>query len=192
LLLSLGGMGSGALRERLASPEHGAVLDESIGHFAASIRHRPMSAVQMARVLADYFDVPVRAEQFVGSWYAVPQEQQTLIGKTNSVLGGGALAGARVWQRDLRMRIVTGPLTRSQFNAHLPGGLAARALTSMLTMFTGVSLEYEVQLVLRAQDVGGVTLCREESGLRLGWDTFLGGGNASEDRGDVCYQIHAV
>ena len=91
----------------------------------------------------------------------------------NAMLGAGAMAGARVWQRDLRLRIVIGPLKRARFDAFLPGGEAARALASMLSMMTGVSLEYEVQLVLCAKEVEGASLADDRSGGRLGWDTFL-------------------
>jgi type VI secretion system protein ImpH len=101
------------------------------------------------------------------------------------------MSGSRVWQRDLRMRLVIGPLDRESFDAFLPGGKAARALKSMLTMFTGVTIEYEVQLVLRAEDVKGATLS-EGGGGRLGWDSFLITSAQSQDRKDVRYEIHAV
>jgi len=68
------------------------------------------------------------------------------------MLGASTIAGARVWQRDLRLRLVVGPLDRAGFNDFLPGGLAARALPSMLAMFTGLSLEYGTELVLLAAD----------------------------------------
>ena len=62
----------------------------------------------------------------------------------------------------------------------------------MLTMFTGMSLEYEVQLVLRAADVEGVTLSDERAGGRLGWDSFLITGDERRDRADVRYEIHTL
>jgi type VI secretion system protein ImpH len=192
LLLSLAGFGNASLRERLASHEDGVVLDESIGYFAASIRHRPASAVQVARVLSEYFGRPVKAEQFVGCWYDVPPAQQSLLGAPNAVLGVGAMAGERVWQRDLRLRLSIGPLDHASFNAFLPGGLAARALKSMLTMFTGVTLEYEVELVLRAADVKGVDLAPDGNPGRLGWDAYLVTGGQTQDRNDVRYEINAI
>ena len=192
LLLSLAGLANESLRRRLAGDAGGEVLDESMGYFAASMRHRPASAVQIARVLSDYFGETVATEQFVGCWYDVPSTQQTRIGTANATLGAGAMAGARVWQRDLRMRVVIGPLRRERFEAFLPGGKAARALKSMLTMFTGVALEYEVQLVLRAADVQGAALEEQRSGGRLGWDTFLLTGGEARDRADVRYDIHAL
>ena len=192
LLLSLAGLGNESLRKRLTDAEGGGVLDESMGFFAAAMRHRPASAVQIARVLSEYFAAPVKAEQFIGCWYDVPLSQQTMLGGLNASLGAGAMAGARVWQRDLRLRLVIGPVGRASFEAFLPGGLAARALKSMLTMFTGVTLEYEVQIILRGADVQGATLSVPRSSGRLGWDTFLLTGDPGEDRGDVRYDIHAL
>ena len=188
LLLSLAGRGNGTLRGRLAGSEDGAVLDESIAYFAGSMRHRPASSVQLARVLSEYFGQRINAEQFVGCWYAVPPEQQTILGSDKAVLGSSAIAGARVWQRDLRLRLVVGPLDRTGFNDFLPGGVAARALRSMLAMFTGLSLEYEVELVLLAADVRNVRLEGIEG--RLGWDAYLVEGLQTEDRRDVRYELN--
>jgi type VI secretion system protein ImpH len=190
LLLSLAGLGSASLRRRLAGDDDGGVLDESIGYFAASLRHRPASAVQMARVLSEYFGQPIRAEQFVGSWYEVPLDQQTVLGCPTAVLGSSAMAGGRVWQRDLRLRLVAGPLDHAGFVAFLPGGRAARALKSLVTMLTGMTLEYEVALVLRAADVRSVTMAPDQTLGRLGWDAYLVDGPQLLDRSDVRYDIH--
>ena len=189
LLLSLAGLGSGALRRRLADDMGGAVLDESIGYFASAMRHRPASASHIARVLSEYFGQPVEAEQFVGRWYDVPTSQQSMLAGANATLGAGAMVGERVWQRDLRLRLIVGPLDRAGYSAFLPGGLAARALASMVGMFTGVSLEYEVELVLLAAHVHGVALADSDEGCRLGWDTYLVAGPQTSDRRDVRYEI---
>ncbi|MES2017635.1 MAG: type VI secretion system baseplate subunit TssG [Pseudomonadota bacterium] len=192
LLMSLAGLGHESLRKRLADDDGGAVLDESVGYFACAMRHRPASAGQIGRVLTEYFGQPVKVIQFIGCWYDVPPAQQTMLGGANAVLGAGAMSGARVWQRDLRMRLEIGPLASSSFDAFLPGGKAARALKSMLTMFTGVALEYEVQLILAAAGVVSASLAEHRSGGRLGWDTFLVSAPQTEDRKDVRYEIHAL
>jgi type VI secretion system protein ImpH len=183
LLLALAGVGNAALRERQRG-----VLDQSLGHFAAAVRQRPASSVQIGRVLSAYFDAPVRLEQFVGHWYGVPLAQQSRLGLQHCVLGAGAMAGERVWQRDLRMRLVVGPLEHEPFLSFLPGGTRARALREWLAMFSGVTLEYEVQLVLLGRDVRGVTL-GAAIGARLGWDSFLAPHADGADRSDVCYEL---
>lgn len=189
LLLSLGGLGQGALRRRLAGDGHG-VRDESLAYFAAMVRQKPASATQVARVLSEYFGQPVAIEQFIGCWYDVPAAQQTALGGANAVLGASALAGARVWQRDLRLRLVIGPLDHASYVSFLPGGAAAGALRQLLAMFTGVTLEYEVQLVLRRDDVRGA--CLDGGGARLGWDSFLPHAGAPRDRADVRYELHTI
>lgn len=52
-------------------------------------------------------------------------------------------SGARV---KARARVRVGPLDRAGLEAFLPGGLAARTLRSLVTMLTGSTFEYEVQL----------------------------------------------
>jgi type VI secretion system protein ImpH len=188
LLLSLGGLGNASLRARLEDEGRGMVRDESLGYFAAALRHRPVSTAQLGSLLSEYFGRTVAVEQFIGAWYPVPQAQQTTLGRPDAVLGVGAMAGARVWQRDLRMRLVVGPLDHAGFTAFLPGGLAARALRSLLSMFTGVTLEYEVEVVLRASDVHNVAL-GDDSNARLGWDAFLVAGPPVQDRRDVRYLL---
>ena len=191
LLLSFAGLGHPSLRHRLADGGVG-VLDESVGHFAAAIRHRPASAVVIAAVLSEYFGQSVTVTQFVGRWYDVPNSQQSCLGSTNVALGTTALVGARVWQRDLCMRLTVGPLDSIAYESFLPNGLAARALAQMLTMFTGLCLEYEVRLVLRAADVRGCILDSGRTAGRLGWDCFLITDVESNDRCDVCYDIHTI
>lgn len=191
LLLALGGLGQRALRRRLTSPEAGAVLDESLGYIAASLRQRPASAVQAARVLSAYFGQPIHAEQFIGFWYEVPPAQQTLLGHGTATLGASAMAGTRVWQRDLRLRLVIGPLDRAGFDAFLPGGLAARALQSLVGLLIGVTLDYEVELVLRADAVRSTRLDASPT-ARLGWDSYLVTAPQVDDRRDIHYELQVM
>jgi type VI secretion system protein ImpH len=188
LLLGLAGLGNPALRRRFDDPAHGHVQDASLGHMAAALRQRPVSTVQLARSLSDYFGQPVRAEQFVGSWYEVPAAQQTTLGGEHAVLGAGALVGGRVWQRDLRLRLVVGPLDDAGFDTFLPQGPAARALESLVGLFTGVAFEYEVELVLEAAAVRPTRLA-DDAVNRLGWDAYLVAGPQTEDRRDVRYML---
>ena len=190
LLLALAGLGHNALRRRLSHDRDGALLDETIGYFAASIRQRPPSAVQMGRVLSEYFGHPVRIEQFVGAWYDVPATQQTVLGHPTAVLGTSAMVGDRVWQRDLRLRVVAGPLDHAGFTSLLPGGLAARALNSMLGLLAGVTLEYEVELILRSDAVRSTVLGPAPG--RLGWDAYLVTGPQEQARRDVRYGLQPI
>jgi type VI secretion system protein ImpH len=171
--------------------EHDELADESVAYFAGTFQQRTRSAVQMQRVLQLHFGVPVQIEQFVGRWHELPADAQTSLGLGGGVLGESALVGARVWQRDLRMRIAIGPLTREQFAAFLPHGKSAAALRQLLSLMSGVTLEYEVQLLLAAEAAPALTLGAGEAPARLGWDSWLLTQPPNTALNDARYDIHA-
>lgn len=191
LLMALGGLGSASLRDRL-SQKNTAIADESLAFYAGALQHRPMSAVYLQSLLSDYFQVDVQVKQFVGRWYALPKEHSSCLGLANAQLGVSALAGQRVWQRDLRIGLKIGPLNKKDFARFLPREVAARALEQMLKMLVGLTLEFEVQLILRADDVGSCDLSDHRSSGRLGWDTFLTTAKQTRNRSDARYTLNAL
>jgi len=191
MVLAVAGLGQLGLRDRLR-PRDGGVSDDALAYYAGALQQRPVSAAMLRQVLSSYFDVPVRVEQFVGRWFALPLDNQTRLGMVGAApLGAGAVMGERIWQRDLRLRLTIGPMSQARFRRFLPGGPAALALKELLTLMSGVTLEYEVRLALRADDVQATQLGGPGS-TRLGWDSFLSTRPAANDRLDAGYQIHAV
>jgi type VI secretion system protein ImpH len=193
MVLALAGAGQGALQDRL-KPEAGGVNDESLAFFAGALQQRALSATQVKQLLVRYLGVPVAIEQFRGRWYALPAQARTSLGMANGVLGRSALSGERVWQRDLRVRVVLGPLDHRLFRRFLPGAPGATALRELLTLLSGVSLEYEINLVLQAEAVQSSSLSSDRPPLagRLGWDTYLQTRPSPLDRCDVRYDIQAA
>lgn len=189
-VLSLAGMGQKSLRNRLG-PEQGGVSDEMIAFLSGLFQQRSVSATALQQVLSLYFRVPVKVTQFVGRWFKLPAEHQTRLGLGNAQLGSTALSGERVWQRDLRVGLTIGPLSLERYRRFLPGGSAALALKQLVTQLTGVSLEYEVRLQLKAAEVQPVRLGGER-GPRLGWETYLVSGPVANDRSDAGYDLHAA
>lgn len=190
LLLSLTGLGFDSLRERL-NRGPGTINDESIAYFAGLLRQRPVSAESLSRVLGGYFQETVVVEQFVGRWYVVPDEQRSVIGSRHAVLGRNALVGERVWQRNLRIRILVGPLSHARYMAFLPRGEVSAALEKILTLATGGQFEYEIRPILRAADVRPLVLGGGQGG-RLGYDTFLLTRPETRDRSDTRYLTHSL
>lgn len=194
LALSLAGLGEPALRRRLRAGQ-GGLSDDTLAFYSGLLQRRTVSASHLQRVLASYFGVPVRVTQFVGRWYALDDTCQASLGASAAHLGRDTLLGPRTWQRDLRVRIGIGPMARAQHRRFLPGGPAALALRELLTLVSGLSLEYEVVLVLRAADVGGITLAGspegDADGPRLGWDSHLTSHPSLQDRGEPAYHLHA-
>ena len=206
LVLAVVGIGHPGLRDRL-HPRDGSVADDALAYFAGALHRRPVSAQVMQQVLAHYFRVPVQLTQFVGRWFTLPQRNQSVLGFGNTALGSSAVLGERVWQRDLRMRVTLGPLTGERFRRFLPGGAGAVALRDMLQMLAGPTLEYEVRLELKAEDVQGITLWKDSvvtdtvnalgvpvvaRSAHLGWDSFLLTQPQTGARADAGYDLLAL
>ena len=191
LLLALTGISGRTMRYRLRAAR-GGVFDESIAYYAGAISQRPASAHLVARVLADYFSVPVRMEQFVGRWYPIPHTQRTSLGLANGTLDRDAFVGETIWQRQLRIVLHVGPLDRHSFEKFLPEGSAAMALGEFITLMLGPTFEYEVRLTLRKEDVLNVELGSQSRHGRLGWDAWLQTRPATADRQDAVFEIQAA
>jgi len=193
MVLALAGVGQHSLNDRLR-PDEGGVNDESLAFFAGALQQRVLSAGQLQQLLSRYLRVAVRIEQFCGRWYTLSPSARSSLGVGNGVLGRNALSGERVWQRDLRVRVVLGPLTHRLFQRFLPGAPGATALREMLTMVSGVDLEYEINLTLRADEAQSSALDSKRSPFagRLGWDTYVQTRAQHADRCDVRYDIHAA
>lgn len=190
LALALAGLGQKPLQQRLA-PRQGGVADETLAHFAGHLQRRVPSAASLRQMLVDYFQVPVQVTTFVGRWFTLPAHQQSQLGLGAAELGRSAVAGERVWQRDLRVALRFGPLRRAQFQRFLPGGAAQRALRELLVLLSGGTLEFEVQLTLHADDVAPARLGADDA-PRLGWDGFLVTGAERTHRSDAGYDLAAL
>lgn len=216
-VLAFVGLGQVPLRNRLGG-QQGGVSDQTIGFFSGLMRQKPVSALAIQQILASYFAVQVEVQQFVGRWFRLERQSQTSLGMRNAALGQGACSGERVWQRDLRVRLVLGPMSREQYQRFLPGGRAAFALKHLLTQLTGILIEYEIRLCLRREDVlpsqlgqaaqtlpgtasqsvpstessaKQVAKAPAPAGVHLGWDSFLLSSPSDRDRSDAGYLIHA-
>jgi type VI secretion system protein ImpH len=157
-------------------------------HFAGMLQQRPCSGVVLERMLADFFGVAVQLEEAVGHWDVLQPGEQSALG-VNAELGENILLGERSWRPDLRARLRIGPLDGAAFARFLPSGDASAQLAAILRRFAEPTVGFEVQLVLRAQDVRPLQLGAPASGGagRLGRDSFLADGRPAADRADMRY-----
>jgi type VI secretion system protein ImpH len=167
---ALTGLGMDSLRDRDAMP-HLTKLHFA-GHFANQTRH----AEGLAAILSAFFTMPVRIECFIGTWLTMPATDRTALGASpqTGVLGSSVLIGARVWSRQHKFRIVFGPLTLTDYLRLLPGGLSFHRLIPIVRNYVGDTLMWDVNLVLRRDEVPPTVLGQDlGGGGRLGWTTWL-------------------
>jgi type VI secretion system protein ImpH len=184
---------AGRCRPRRASPpppavgaHEGVLADGVLAHYAALIRQRPVSGAAIAGVLNEYFGLPFRLEQFVGSWETLRPEERSYPGGANCLLGKNMMLAPRYWRRDLCVRLWIGPLSRAQFDHFLPGGGGSKALKAMLTLFAVPTIRFEVHLILRAKDIAPVLL---DFRSKLGYGAFLADKPSTLDQDKARYSI---
>ncbi len=168
---SLLGLGTPGLRHRQA------VLDETFIFYSGLYGMATRPAVALEAILADYFDVPVSIEQFVGVWRRLDESDCSFLDSgqmENYQLGVGAVVGDEVWDQGSRARIKIGPLPVNRYQDFLPDGSAYEPLRTLTKAFSGDEVEFEVELILERKDVPACELIDPEAaGPRLGWLTWL-------------------
>jgi type VI secretion system protein ImpH len=170
-LLDLIGLGTDGLRGRQE------IEDEALLHYVSLVAMQARSATALEQIIEDYFEVPVEIQQFTGAWYQLDTATQcamTDMETPSRQVGGGAVVGDAVWDRQARVRIRLGPLSIERYCDFLPEASGYTALRSLTRFFSNQSLEFELQLVLDRNQTPGTELDFEATqAVRLGWVSWL-------------------
>jgi type VI secretion system protein ImpH len=148
--------------------------------FAGLLGRQVRNRDGLVALLSSYFRVAVRIEEFVGHWMRLPKRDRTSLssGDMSTQLGGGAVLGARVWDRQHKFRIWLGPLSLAQYEAFLPGGKAIGQLVAWVRQYFCFELEWDVRLTLARDAVPKTSLGQFG---RLGWTSWLGARSVIND-----------
>lgn len=174
---ALVGVGTPALRDRDAAGDAAKLFHA--GLLARQVRN----ADGLEALLSSFFRSRVRVEPFIGHWMALPEGDRTRLGldTPGACLGRGAVLGARVWDRQHRIRLHVGPLSLPHYLGLLPGGMAFGRLVALVRQYLGFELSWDVRLELAQAQVPQTRL----GGFgQLGWTTWLGQAG-QQDRGDL-------
>ncbi len=177
-LASLFGLGMETLRDRDALPDVAKL------HFAGRLACQTRNPDGLQAMMAQYFGLPVRIEEFVGAWMDLPDDGQCRLGLSpeTGALGLTAIAGARVWGCQQKFRVVLGAVDLAEYRRLLPGGDSLRRLVALVRNYIGDELGWDLNLILKREEVPQLKL--GESG-RLGWTTWLGERQAESDADDL-------
>jgi type VI secretion system protein ImpH len=186
-LRDLIGVGTPGLEGRLPLP------DEALLFYSGLLGMQPRSAQALEQMIADYFEVPVSVQQFVGAWYPLTVPSQCRLGDDvgpAGQLGLGAVAGDEVWDVQSRVRLRLGPIPRHRYDRFLPGGSAHGPLRALVRFFSDDQFEFDVQLVLARDDVPGCVLGEDgATAPPLGWCTWLRSAPFSRDPDDTVLDL---
>lgn len=191
-LMDLIGMGTTHLDNRLA------VRDDTLMYYSGLLSLNSRSATALRLILWDYFDVPVEIEQFVGAWHRLEKSNLCLLeaftdgvsGSASEQLGWGAIVGDEIWNQQSGVRIKMGPLSLTEYLDFLPSGTAHQPLKSLAKFISRGEIDFEVQLILKKDEVPACELGSEEAAApRLGWTSWAKTEPKPADPGDAIFSI---
>lgn len=166
--------------------------DSWVLYYAGLFAHTARSSAGLEGMLGDYFRLPITVEQFVGRWLTLGAADWTALPDRRRVngsycaLGENATLGDRVWDVQGCFRLVLGPLDYPDFLRFMPGNADYRMLLELARLYVGQSLDFDVQLVLRRDQVPASQLAATESYTpNLGWNTWLPDPERRDDAADA-------
>jgi type VI secretion system protein ImpH len=177
---SLSGRGMASLQGR------DAVSEVAKLHYSGLLGCPSRHAAGLRAVIEGYFRIRASVEQFIGQWLDLPDAYRCRLGGSpdSGRIGVNAVVGARTWDCQQRFRLRLGPLRLVDYVRFLPGTDTLRRLSAWVWNYCGLELEWELQLVLRADEVPPITLGKGP-GARLGQTTWLRSGAFAADVGDL-------
>lgn len=161
---ALSGYHGAHLRDRDAMPDLAKL------HFAGHLSQASRNPEGLVSILSAFFTVPVRLQQFVGSWLELEPDDRWRLGAPAG-LGRSTSIGQKVWTRGAKFRLRIGPLSLADYERLLPGGESLSRLQSIVRNYIGDSLDWDVNLVLAGDEVpraslGGTTRLGHTSWIR--------------------------
>jgi type VI secretion system protein ImpH len=186
-LFDLLGLGTKGLKNRME------IADDACLYYAGILSRKDRTAEGLKQLLKDYFGIPVKIEQFTGSWNRLPPGNQTFLrdaGTFSERLGLGTVVGDEVWDQHGTVTIRLGPMNFERYQQFLPGAQAYSALRSWLRFFSNREFDFIVQLVLERKEAPGMNL--GEEGLhasRLGLVSWLKNRPLERDPDEASYRL---
>jgi type VI secretion system protein ImpH len=163
---ALFGVGMEALQNQDAVPDLAKLF------FAGRLACQTRNAEGLESILRQYFQIPSEVRPFAGRWLALPADSVWRLGATSDCgsLGLNTIVGERFWDCQLSFGIRFGPMGLADYERMLPNGESFKRLKDWVLNYCGEHFFWDVQLVLRADEVPATQLGRYGG---LGWTTWL-------------------
>lgn len=172
------GLGMSSLQQRDEMPDNAKL------YHAGILSNQTRSAEGLQTIISNFFQLPVKVEQFVGHWIKLPEDCLCRLGESpdSGSLGMNTVIGARVWDCQSRFRIVLGPLDIDQYQRLLPSGNSLQRLVSIVKNYIGMELSWDIQLILEKRQA---PLLKLGKNAQLGWTTWLKKDSFDKDHQDL-------
>ena len=164
-----------------------AMPDLAKRYFTGLLSQGPKNAEGLQSILQAFFGARVEVIQFVGCWLDLEPDDRWQMGAP-AQLGRTASIGDRVWTRSAKFRLRIGPLNYDEYQRLLPSTGSLDRLRAIVRNYAGDALDWDVNLVLRAEDVPEPKLGET---VRLGQTSWVGNEKRKKDADELYLEPNA-
>ncbi len=172
---AIAGYKADALRDTDALP------DLAKRHFAGLLACGPKNVEGLVSILSAFFGARVRLQQFIGTWLELEPDDRWVLGQ-RAGLGRTTSIGDKVWTRTDKFRLIVGPLSLDEYRRLLPGGTSLERMRAIVRNYVGDALDWDVNLILRADEVPPAKLGET---VQLGQTGWIGTRKSNTDADDL-------
>lgn len=173
VLLSLIGLGTKHLDNRLYTN------DESLLFYSGLLSQNVKTSTNLKQILQRHFSIPVQIKEFVGQWQPLIDDVRTRLTSRahpkgqNASLSRSAILGKKGWYAQGKIRIILGPLDKSQQQHFAPGTPALKALNEIVRLYAGLECNYDFIIRVKRSDIPNKVELSKKSPPIVGWNTWL-------------------
>lgn len=166
--------------------ENAGVKQDVVLRFSGLLANRTRNATALTSMLCEFTGLPVKVEQFRRRWVSIPRNEQSQLGQLGGLLlGQNTTAGSSIEDFAGGFRIVIGPVGYADYLALSPGSRRLSEIFALTRLFTGSALEFDVQVILKKEDIPFCQLGSNDSPARLGWNSWARIAPAEKDGADA-------
>ncbi len=155
------------------------------GHFACQHKHPE----GLKLILESYFGFKTDILEFVGEWLNLPNNSVCRLGRSKHTgcLGLNTIAGASIWSKQHKFRIIMGPMQLKDYEHILESDSTRNEIIAIVRNYIGFELDWDINLILQHDQVPKARL---GSRTRLGWSGWLGVRKERSDANDLVLNIN--
>lgn len=179
-LLALTGFGTRGLTD------NAGVREDALLRFSGMLSNRNRNSTSLASMLGEFSGLPVVVEQFRRRWVPIAPHEQSQLGQPGGLrLGHNTSAGASIEDFAGGFRIVVGPVGYADYLSLSPGSKRLAELFALTRLFTGSAFDFDVQVILKKEDIPFCQLGDSDAPARLGWNSWARVAPAAQDSMDA-------
>lgn len=179
-LLAITGFGTADLLAKAG------VEEDTILRFSGFLADRTRNPSSLTSMLREFTGLDIKVEQFRRRWVSLPENEQSQLGGAGGLrLGVNVTAGSSVEDFSGGFRIIIGPVGYGDYLALTPGSKRLAEIFALTRLFVGSALDFDVQVILKKEDVPFCQLGQKDTPSRLGWNSWARVAPARKDSADA-------